>query len=292
MKAKYLSLIFMMLVVLFFNNVEPRDLKTDKKFGISLICGYHDISLDDYKNAKKEVMEKFLPFLAGVTLGVLEASLEEGTRIETGDNVSSSYEITFPEGLFNCGIVGSYNLRKNISLIARFLLTSSNGTDEGRVGLPFTIIRNDGTQMNGVLHSSIKNNWKFDITDIAVGVGYSIDDMLFKNTRDTFLFIVGNYSVNLNEDTRVAHTISIEGLQPSTASESYKEKYSNSKFYSEIWCIGSIYLNKAKTFSLDGAFGYKIVTFDNLDNYKNLDGKYVKFNFSGPIFTLGLSYSF
>lgn len=236
------------LMVIFTNICLTQEVTLGKKISIGPVLFYHSVSMEDYKNAKKEAAE-YISFLL---------------QLQGYQNVK--YTISYPESFINFGLQLTYSVTKNITVSPRILLTSLSAKDEVKfedyLGNSYNLIE----------------NWTFDINDIGIGLGYSLYDLLFPNSKEVFLLVLGNYSVK--------YTTKTEGNEKET------ETHSGNKIYFEIDWLSNWWLNKTKTISIDLTIGYKIVTFDQLGDLKDVNNKPVKFDFSGFVGSLGVSYWF
>lgn len=237
--------------------------KGKEKTSVGMTFEVQSVSMQDYLKAKEGVYEYVL------SVYNLMASVV-GTSV-----LRSGYKVTYPGQIFNYGIQLNRDFTDNITLSLRTLLASVGANDKV-----------DWKDSAGD-YLTISYDWEFNIRDIGIGVGYTLHDLILKNSRDTFTFGVGNYSVEMKESGTGTYDLTPVGGSNGTISGT--DSYSGNKIYFELGWLENLYRNKAKSISIDGTLGYKVVSFDKLGDFKDTSGKYVKFDFSGLKFALGLS---
>jgi hypothetical protein len=240
--------------------------KGGKNTSLGVTYEIQSISLDDYRKAKVGVYEELLNTYS------LLASIAGNSVLK------NAYRVTYPDRISTYNIQLNHSLQNNITLSLRTLFVSGGDRDEV-----------DWRDSAGN-YLDLNIDWEFNISDIGIGAGYTFNDLILKNSRETFTFAVGIYSVKMKESTTGGYDITAFGGD--SGSVSGTDSFSGNKIYFDFGWLTNVYLNKAKSISIDGMLGYKVVSFDKLGDYTDVSGEYVKFDFSGLKYALGLSFWF
>lgn len=174
--------------------------------------------------------------------------------------------------LFNFNIIGGYKL-KWMTISLRAMGTSSLGEDE------FEWWDDLGNK------TVLREKWEFRIGDVSLGVGYTVDDLMFKGTRHIWGVRVGSYAVELKSTVQGYIDWRAGGGEYQPVDET-KKYTGNTVSYGVEW-LWNTYLTK--NISLNGVISYKIARLDRLGEYKDIEGKEVEFDFSGLKGGLGIN---
>jgi hypothetical protein len=129
----------------------------------------------------------------------------------------------------------------------------------------------------------------FDIYEIGAGIGFLNSEPIISGAQESFLIMAGFTSVELKH----VFTESYYLPSPYGSGVSRTEfKYSGIKPYLELGIIESVFITSNRRISIDLSFGYKTLTFDDLDGLSNLFGQKIRFDFSGFNAGVGLTARF
>lgn len=234
--------ILVLLAVVMFGSLtisKAADLSIGKRFTVGLILESQPVALDAYKNDKINV----------VTNAVANAG-------------GGSYSVSYPVSLMNTGIKLTYLLKDNLNIYLQNSMVSISGTDNATAVL-----------------ATMSNEWKFDITDISIGVGIIKDGFLYANSQSIFSAGIGSYSVKLSQ-----------AITMGTNSDS--KSYSGSTIAIELNWLDHFYLTKSKNITFDADLGYKSASISKLGDYTDANNNSIAFDFSGIKMGIGLSYMF
>lgn len=270
MKKNFVILLSILYNIIFITNLTFTEIKIyeSDKFYIEGFYGQHMFSLSEYKEAKR--------YSCNELLNLLESNLSSFYYYYYGylPTYTRNLDITSPSGYYYYGAKFGYILpsNKNLILIGRIQTGSVSGED------------NIYWRSSAGDYIRVTNSYKFTISDIAGGIGYRTT-IFSSKSLETFDFILGNYSVELKGEATEIDYILGQYIVSSLA-----RSHSGSKIYFELGYNLRIAINSNIMLSFYGA--YKLIKFDKLGTFKDINDNYVNFNFSGLSLSVGLTYRF
>jgi hypothetical protein len=232
-----LSICLVGMLTLESNSVESRRISAGWEFG------YHSIAMDDYRNAKQAIFND------------MALTMYQIRQIAHTTTTQYDSKFFYPTAFIESGLALSYTFPSNFVLSGRTYTGRTGQTDY------FQYSDSGGNMLN------VKYDWKMDVTDFGVGVGYCAYQAISRSVDAVLSATVGVYSLKYTEkgsfvgDARPAGGNYVN--LPINLEKTYQKMYIEPSIAFPIY----VSFSSPTKFTITPRISYTIAPSEKIDNY-------------------------